>query len=236
MRYAITLTFLGILMGAFGIQKGVIAIPLCWLGLDFVLLGIAHLSKNHQIFGKRPDGKLPYWSWIVFAPLFILNFLVWQLCRVLSSEPAINKITPEITIGRRLQTLENPGQFSNYVDLTAEFQEPKIFRTSNGYLSYPILDASSPTPDQLSAAIQRLSPGSTFIHCAQGHGRTGLFTLALLLHSRIVPTVDSGMDLIASSRPAVRLNAEQLKCINLYAAKIKGLSSVTSHPNPPSET
>jgi protein-tyrosine phosphatase len=233
MRYAITLTFLGIVMSAIGSQQGVIAIPLCWLGFNFVLLGTAHASKNHQIFGKRPDGTLPCWSWIVFCPLFILNFAVWQLFRALSSEPAINRITSDITIGRRLQASEHLGQFSNHVDLAAEFQEPEIFRRSKGYFSFPILDASSPTPDQLDEAIKRLSPGPTFIHCAQGHGRTGLFTLALLLHTRAVPTVSDGMKLLASFRPGVRLNADQRNCITLYSAKIKLSASITPHQDPP---
>ncbi|MCX5660599.1 MAG: hypothetical protein NTW19_12885 [Planctomycetota bacterium] len=127
-------------------------------------------------------------------------------------------MSSQLVVGRRLLAREDPGEFANYIDLTAEFQEPRAFRKRPGYGAFPILDASAPSPERLHTAVSHLRPGTTFIHCAQGHGRTGLFALAVLLKSGDARTVDEGLSMLASARPAIRLNPEQMDCIRAYAA------------------
>lgn len=217
MRHAITLILLGIALSVIGAQSGVLGALLLWLGCDFLLLGVAHFRRAHGLFGKRPDGTLPLWSWLIFLPLFLFSMLVWHLARIFSAEPPFNHVSSQLVVGRRLLPRESPGEFANYIDLTAEFQEPRAFRESPGYVAFPVLDASAPSPECLQAAVARLRPGATFIHCAQGHGRTGLFALAVLLTSGAVRTVDEGLSLLANSRPAIRLSPEQGNCIRSYA-------------------
>jgi protein-tyrosine phosphatase len=103
------------------------------------------------------------------------------------------------------------------VDLTAEFAEPLAVRLSPSYRSFPILDGSAPSPESLRAAVAGLREGRTFVHCAQGHGRTGLFALAVLLHQRVVPSVEDGLRMLTAARPGIRLNVEQRACIEKYA-------------------
>jgi hypothetical protein len=220
MKHAITLTFVGIALMIMGAQVGVFGAFLVWLGFNFLLLGGGHFRKVHSLFGKRSDGTLPLWSWIIFLPLFLFGIFVWHLARAFSSEPAVNRISSQLVIGRRLLSGERPEEFANYIDLTAEFQEPRELREAPGYVAFPILDASAPSPEDLRAAITRLNPGSTFIHCAQGHGRTGLFALAVLLSSGAVRSVEEGLSLLASVRPAIRLSPTQTDCIRAYAAQV----------------
>ncbi|WP_052573027.1 tyrosine-protein phosphatase [Haloferula sp. BvORR071] len=219
MRYSLLLSILGVLLALLGLQAGwPWSIPLVWLALNFVALGVAHSRGGHGIFGKRPDGTLRWWSWVLFLPLLLYTAAVWHLIRLISREAAVNRLTERIAIGRRLLPGELKESFSNHVDLTAEFQEPDAYRSSAGYFAFPILDAAAPNPEHLAQAIESLKEGPVFIHCAQGHGRTGLFALALLLSSRAVGSLDEGLDLLAKARPAVRLNRSQLACARAFAA------------------
>jgi hypothetical protein len=169
---------LGVLLVVLGLVEGGWFHLAVWLGCDFLVLGIAHGLGLHRVLGKRADGTLPLWSWIVFLPLFSYVTIVWYVIRVFNREPAYNAVTEELVVGRRLLASELEGGFNNFVDLTAEFSEPSAIRRSPSYLCFPILDGAAPTPEVLRAAVDALRPGRTFIHCAQGHGRTGLFALA----------------------------------------------------------
>jgi hypothetical protein len=209
---------LGLALVAIGIIRGVWFLPITWLGVDFCVLGIAHVKRAHNLFGKRPNGSLPLWSWIVFLPLLLYTSAVWRLSLFLSREPAQNKVTDEVVIGRRLLPTEVQGEFANYIDLTAEFQEPRSIRDLPAYLNFPILDGSAPDPETLNQTFARLRPGRTFIHCAQGHGRTGLFTLALMLRTGAVRSVDEGLAKLQSVRPRIRLSNAQRQCIEAFAA------------------
>lgn len=185
------------------------AIPLVWIGVDFAAFGYAHHSANPHIFGKAQSGRLSAIRTAAFLPLLLYTWGVWHLIRLLSREPACNSVTEDIEIGRRLITRELKRDYCNYVDLTAEFPEPGA-AVRPGYISLPVLDAATPSRDALRAAIAALRPGLTFIHCAQGHGRTGLFAAALLMHRGLAKNADDAVSLIQKARPAVRLNKKQM--------------------------
>lgn len=223
MGYAVLLTTLGFALAVSGLRIGSWGFLLLWLGLDFIVLGIAHLRGAHRVFGKRADGTLPLWSWILFFPLLAYTTVVWHLIRLLSRESRTNRISEQLVVGRRLLPGEMPDAFANYVDLTAEFQEPRALRRAAGYFAFPILDASAPDPSELRAAVDLLRAGPTFVHCAQGHGRTGLFALAVLLSSGAVRTVEEGLSVLASARPAICLSPEQTRCISVYARQYLSL-------------
>jgi hypothetical protein len=217
MSYRHLLTLLGIVLIVLGlVERGWFLIAV-WLGCDFLALGVAHARGSHPVFGKRADGTLPLWSWVAFLPLLIYTTVVWHLIRLLSREPAHNAVTEQLVVGRRLLAFEREGEFDNFVDLTAEFPEPSFIRSSSSYRSFPILDGGAPTPEALRAAVASLRPGRTFIHCAQGHGRTGLFALAVLLSSGVARSVEDGLRMLSAARPAIRLSREQHRCIQIYA-------------------
>ncbi|HSI13736.1 MAG TPA: hypothetical protein VK961_16950 [Chthoniobacter sp.] len=227
MKYAITLIFLALALVAWSAPMDLVPrLFLDWLGADFLLLGIGHARLAHGLFGKRPDGTLPWWSWLLFLPLHGLHALVWHLYRLPRNEPAWHQVTDRLVIGRRLRNSEYsadpPGwgidEFANYVDLTAEFTEPKALRDLPGYFAFPVLDASAPLPEALHAAVARLRPGKTFVHCAQGHGRAALFSAAVLLSSGQARTVEEAIALITRVRPAVYLNSGQRSCLAKFAA------------------
>lgn len=135
----------------------------------------------------------------------------------INREPSRNVVNDELVIGRRLLASELEGEFDNFIDLTAEFSEPSSIRCIPSYRSFPILDGGAPTVEALRAEVASLRPGRTFVHCAQGHGRTGLFALAMLLRSGAARNIEDGLRMLAAARPAIRLNKEQQRCIQMYA-------------------
>ena len=219
MSYRHLLTAVGVTLIVFGWVKGGWLLFAVWLGFNFLALGIAHGRGWPRIFGKQAGGTLSLWSWAVFLPLHIYTFAVWHLIRLVSREPAYNAVSENLAVGRRLLPFELDGQFANYVDLTAEFPEPSAIRKAASYRCFPILDGAAPTPGALHAAIASLRPGRTFVHCAQGHGRTGLFAAALLLHSGEARHADDALRMLAAARPAIRLSKEQQQCLREYASR-----------------
>jgi len=236
MRYAVLLLLLSCLLAVSSLQAGAFGVPILWLALDFALLGIAHGKGWHGLFGKKSDGRLAWWSWLIFLPLHASTAIVWHLSRLISREPKYDRLSDRIVLGRRLLAGELGGDFANHVDLTSEFQEPREYRTSPGYLAFPVLDASAPDLTALEDAVERLNDGPTFIHCAQGHGRTGLFALALLLKSGEVRSIDESLAMLAKARPGVRLNRLQRKCIQDFAARVSPRKAEdTDAESPPPE-
>ena len=229
MSYRYLLTSLGILLIVLGLIERGWFLAVTWLGCNFLILGIAHARGAHSVFGKRNDGTLPAWSWILFFPLLAYTMVVWHLVRVFGREPAQNAVTDWLVVGRRLLPSEVKEKFNNFVDLTTEFCEPRAIRDHPSYRSFPILDGSAPTPEALHAMITTLKRGRTYVHCAQGHGRTGLFALALLLNSsRNASDVQGGLRMLQSVRPDIQLNREQQKCIELYAKNLATGSRTTA--------
>jgi len=217
MSYRHLLTLLGVTLIVLGLVERGWFLMAVWLGCDFLILGGAHGRGFHRVFGKRPDGSLPTWSWLCFLPLLIYTSTVWHLIRLFSREPACDVVTENVVVGRRLLASEFDDEFDNYVDLTAEFSEPAAIRHSPSYRSFPILDGAAPTPEALRTVVAALKPGRTFIHCAQGHGRTGLFALAVLLNSGAASSVDDGLRMLSAVRAGIRLSSDQRRCIQIYA-------------------
>jgi protein-tyrosine phosphatase len=134
---------------------------------------------------------------------------VWHLVRILSWENPIDEVSEDLVLGRRLRASEVPSGISNYVDLTAETEDLKTVRDSQTYVTFPILDAGVPDGRALAKALSVLRPGKTFVHCAQGHGRTGLFALALLAAGGQIGSFEEGMEKLNAVRPGLVLNGRQ---------------------------
>jgi hypothetical protein len=158
MSYRSLLTLLGIVLVVLGlVERGWLFLAV-WLGCDFLVLGVAHARGLHRVFGKRMDGTLPLWSWLVFFPLLICTTVVWHLIRLFNREAASNTVTDQLVLGRRLLSSELEGEFDNFVDLTAEFSEPSAIRISPSYRSFPILDGSAPSPEACAWRLPGLGP------------------------------------------------------------------------------
>ncbi|MEZ4372532.1 MAG: tyrosine-protein phosphatase [Polyangiaceae bacterium] len=95
------------------------------------------------------------------------------------------------------------------IDLTAELPEPRCLCRKATYVyrcSTRSLQAHELVTRRLSSVA---SDEAAYVHCAQGHGRTGLVVAALLLMRGTANTPSEALALIHTVRPAVRLSKEQ---------------------------
>lgn len=207
--FPVLLMMLGIGLIVVGGGDGVSGIVLSWAGVGFCLTGAGHFGPGSRIYGKKQNGQLPWWSIAIYFPFLCYTWGIWHLSRIISRERVFDRISDEVLIGRRLLPGEQPAGIVNLVDLTAEFTEPAALWAGKNFVCLPILDGGVPAAPELDAAIAKIKPGLTYIHCAQGHGRTGLFALALLQARGEIADYDAGLARLRAARPALALTRRQ---------------------------
>jgi protein-tyrosine phosphatase len=219
MKYAITFAMLAALICYLAVSLGGWWYLLLWFAISFVALSAGYAGVGPRVFLKQPDGRIPRWVKIVHFPFFLYSKVVWYFTHILGHENPFDRLEEDLILGRRLHAGELPSGIVNYVDLTAEFEDPKEIREATNYVSLPILDASVPSPQELISALSRLREGTAYVHCAQGHGRTGLFALALLSTRGRVLSFEEGFSFLKGVRPGIGLNKTQETFIRRFIAE-----------------
>jgi protein-tyrosine phosphatase len=181
-----------------------------WPAAVLMATAIVYAVRAPLALGKRPDGTLAWWAWLVWAPLFGYMRLMHELARTMTREPVANLVAPGVWVGRRPRVHELPEGVGIVVDLCAELPEPAGVTAGRTYLAIPTLDATSPTPAQIARAVDTMlaTPGAAFIHCAFGHGRSATVAAALLVR-RGDATLDDVERKMQACRPRIGLNAIQ---------------------------
>lgn len=149
---------------------------------------------------------------------------VWGLQVRLSREPAFQRVTPSLMVARRLRHWEYPSEASVICDLTAELRDPASIRAVPGYCCFPILDASTLEPHELVSVVRRLTPEpgrQLLIHCANGHGRTGLVAAAWLIQQGYADSPAAAISLLQSARPRISLRECQTQTLDLVAELLR---------------
>lgn len=186
---------------------------LLWPGVNLILLGVAYAQGDAFVFGKQADGRLSRLKVLLFLPWHFLTRLVWRLCLLLPELPT-HRITPKLTVGRRLLSHELPEDVELVLDLTSEFEEPAGIRNRVAYQALPILDASAPEPLQLLDSLSTVDLRKhVFIHCAQGHGRTGLVAAVVLMLRGEAHSADEALLTLRQVRPGIELSHVQKLCL-----------------------
>ena len=217
MKYALVFVGLSAVLFFYAAALGGAWWLLAWLGLNFLIVGLAYGGLGPGIFGKQPSGKLAAWAVVLLLPYFGLTWGLWHLQRAIRREACCNEVAPGVWIGRRAFAHELPANVRTVVDLTAEFAEPAAVCTGRQYLCFPLLDAHAPQQAELRSIVAALldAPSPIYVHCALGHGRSGMITSALLRARGIVENVSEAEQLILEKRPEARMNARQRKALRL---------------------
>ena len=211
MKYGVLFSALSLLLAFYAFTSGGWFLLLAWPAISFGVIGLAYLTLGHRVFGKRSDGSMAFASVAILLPYLLYLWGVWHIIRLVSREPAYNTLADCVLIGRRLLSRELPAGTRTVVDLTSEFPEPSVLRSVANYVAAPMLDASVLPPQSLADLASQIATAETplYIHCAQGHGRTGLVAALFLLARGDADNPDTAIEMIQSSRPLVGLNGVQ---------------------------
>ena len=215
MRLGSLFVLLGLLFGWWAFRLPGPSWILLWASVSFLLVGFAYLGLGPRVFGKRDDGTMAAWSIILLLPYLSCVWAVWLARRLTWRREPYQELTAGIIIGRRLFPSEYPEAVDCVLDLTCEFPEFKSVRRTGDYRCFPILDGYVPKSSDLVALIGRLNdvPGTLYVHCAEGYGRTGLVAAAILLARGRATGPDEAIRMARARRPGVRLMKRQREMV-----------------------
>ncbi|WP_375745318.1 tyrosine-protein phosphatase [Corallococcus interemptor] len=196
---------------------------LLWPALSFAVVAIAYAGGGARAFGKQPDGRMRPWAVFALLPYLLLTWGTWHLARRFSRERAFDEVVPGVLVGRRLLPGELPPGVTAVLDLTSEFIEPEDIRAAGRYVSLPILDALTLPVEHVAPVLRELAalPGPVYVHCAQGHGRTGMIAAALLVARGDAPDARAALARVRQARTGVRLSALQERALDALAAALR---------------
>jgi protein-tyrosine phosphatase len=213
MKYGLLFLLLGVVLLMQSALVGGLWWLLLWPGLSFAIVGLAYLAIGPRVFGKRTDGTMAWWAVLLLLPYLLLTWFVWHAVRMISKEPCYNEVVPGLFVGRRPLAGELPPNVALVVDLTAEFPAVRSIKDERVYVAFPTLDASTADESAFRQLVERITQCSdpVYIHCAQGHGRTGTLAAAVLVARGYCANIDEAVSTLQRARPRLDLSRRQLE-------------------------
>ena len=206
---------------------------LVWPCLSFFLVSLAYFFGAVCVFGKRENGTRARVPGVLLLPYLLLTWIVWELQTRIAREPPWHAVDDSLIVSRRLRPRELPQNVAALIDLTSEFVDPASIRSLPGYRCIPILDANALTPERLAECVRGLprpAEGRIIVHCANGHGRTGLCAAAWMICHGTAKTPAEAIERLQSKRPGIHLRPCQQE--SLEAASRILASTIEPGPRP----
>ncbi|MHC4876997.1 MAG: phosphatase domain-containing protein [Planctomycetota bacterium] len=222
MKYGLAFSLVAATLSYYAVRDGSWAFLLLWPALSSALVAVAYFVRLPAIFGKRRDGSMRPVNVALLLPYLLYLWGIWHIIRLISRESAVDFLEPDVFVGRRLLPHELAIHPKVIVDLTCEFPEPSAIRAAVKYISFPVLDASTPDTEAILNFAQTLSSQEhpIFIHCAQGHGRTALIASALLLARGLAKDTEDALSQVQAVRPLAQLNGLQSDVLRQTASQM----------------
>ena len=200
------------------------SVAFAWIAFSLIAVSSAYLLNYPSLFRKREDGSIPLYIRWVFVPFLLGSWLYNEYARRTDKVPPLQKIAPQLFLACRMSgqhvDLLKCNKIDAILDVTAEFDglDWTAYQEDFRYLNIPVLDHTSPTPEQLVMAInwldQQITAGkNVVVHCALGRGRSVLVVAAFLLSKDTSLSVDQALKKINSIRQTARLNQRQLAAL-----------------------
>jgi hypothetical protein len=188
-----------------------------WVSAAFGGAALAYAGAGPRLFGKRDDGSVPVWSYVVMGPFLVFGRAGLRVFNATGLESPWSAIDDGVWLGRRPHGPDVPS-FQELapiavLDMAAEVARSRGLTGHEIYLTLPTLDNAAPAPDQLDAGVAFIEmhrqAGPVYVHCALGNGRAATITAAWLLSTgRAEGVVDAERQLKAL-RPSVGLSSAQ---------------------------
>lgn len=208
-----------------------------WIALSFSLAAWGYGSAGARVLGKRLDGELPAWSFLIHGPFLLLGLASMRLFHFRSSENAWDEIVPGIWLGRRPMRSDRAA-FSRLgavavVDLCAELPASRALQGTERYLALPVLDAEAPTAAQLESGVAWLDAevqrGPVYVHCALGHSRSATIVAAWRMkHAPL--DIDQAEQELRARRDNVWFTPAQRRALLQWRAQLAAAPRVSSGP------
>ena len=201
-----------VLLGAAGAYLQPWGLALFWPAAAAAIVSGAYFGLYSDITQKE-DGRLPLASTIILAPWLFAQYVSWIYYRYRA--PRWSVVAPNVWIGRHLREWEANEAISRgvraVVDLTGEFSETRAFRALP-YLNLPVLDLTSPSPQDLHAAVEFINAhrhrGVVYVHCKIGYSRSAAVIASWLIDAGLAATADEAVVRIRRARPSLVVRAE----------------------------
>lgn len=163
--------------------------------LIFIWPAICHLFMAAAYFGNqrmgvkclnkdRKTGQISCTAFFLCLPWLITVYVFWFVRHMFNGEDAYNRVYKHFYVGRFPRwNSEFPPEIKNIVDMTAEFSARKSLLKGRTYLCLPSMDRCMPDPwdlGQFALQVSRLKT-PTYIHCANGHSRSGLLMAMVMV-------------------------------------------------------
>ncbi len=195
--------------------------------------GIFFLVIVFYELGKKPNGSIPIWSFVVWAPYHAMIRFIINLQRMLrkKEETEFTEIIPGWILGARdscLQLTQNRTPPLVVIDMTCEFSSPcslTSYDKNVRYLNLPTWDATPPSNEDIQRGIQFIKDnvkmtngipqGKVLIHCAYGKGRSTAMMCCALVAMCVCRNWEEAFNLIKSKRSVVKLNSEMRQQLTL---------------------
>ena len=181
------------------------------------------LRKGAAVIGKdSTTGKIPLWSYIIFAPFHLCNALYLAAMLIARRDiPSVSEVLPGLWIGGvRSYDVKAHSEWQGVVDLTNEFPE---LSHRNEYLNLQVSDGNAPTLAQLDAACEFVAAnakrGPVLVHCAFGVGRSTTVLCAVLVALEYAPNIEAAFRMIKKKRACVRLDRTMRSALERWETK-----------------
>jgi protein-tyrosine phosphatase len=217
-RLAVYFALLALVSVAAAFAVGLPAAVLCgWLALAQLTVAGSYFRGSATVFGKRPDGRLGWLSVLLLLPYLVFLSVFFHLKRWLKygGLPCV-EVAPRVWLGRRLLPQELPEVIDCVVDLTAEYREPREIVASQHYLCLPTLNRFVPSDDAMEELLTALvaEPGTLYIHCGSGKGRSAAVAAGVLVLRGLAGDVAEAEKILRRARPQVHLHPVQREQIS----------------------
>lgn len=216
---AYALVFVLLAVQLFGLAWFLKSFVVAWIACVSLLVALAYYLKAPHWLGKRPDGRLPLHTWLVWGPHLGISWLTYTGFRAIRGERAADLVSPRIYVGRRPRASEIPKDVTLVIDLCAELPTHAHIRDNYTYLALPTLDGTDPTEADLQRAIEafKATKGAAYVHCAFGHGRSATVAAALILDQGLhsSATVEDEM---RKARGGIRMSRAQRERLAAWAS------------------
>jgi len=195
--------WLSLIFGWFAIANLAVALSYLW----DPEVGVRMLSKNVETGGLKLQG---WW----LAPYLLGLWLFWAVKHLILGEHPFDLVAEGIYVGRFCMRYpsEFPVECTHVVDLTAEFPVRGRVLQGRTFRCLPSLDREMPQEQPLGLLAHEVAGwgGVTYIHCANGHGRSAVLAAMVLVLRGQCGSVAEGIGLMKARRSVISAQPHQI--------------------------